>query len=153
MELILWRHAEAVDKGDGIADLERALTRRGQKQAARMGAWLSARLPSDVRILCSPALRCQQTALGLARHFEVRPELDPGTGPVAILEATGWPRAAHPVLVVGHQPALGELVARLLSMEGGGCEIEKGAVWWLCKGEEGARAEAVLRTVQSPELV
>lgn len=153
MDLIIWRHAEAVDKREGLADLERALTGRGQKQAARVGAWLSARLPSDARILCSPALRCQQTVLGLTRRFEVRAELGPDAGPAAILQACGWPRAAHPVLVVGHQPALGELVARLLAIEGAGCEIEKGAVWWLRKGEEGARAEAVLRTVQSPDLV
>ncbi|RYF18561.1 MAG: histidine phosphatase family protein [Comamonadaceae bacterium] len=153
MDLIIWRHAEAVDKTDDLADLERALTRRGQKQASRVGAWLSARLPSDVRILCSPALRCQQTTLGLTRRFEVRPELGPDAGAAAILETCGWPRAAHPVLVVGHQPALGELVARLLDIEGGQCEIEKGAVWWLRKGEEGARAEAVLRTVQSPDLI
>ena len=91
--------------------------------------------------------------LGLTQRFETRPELGPDAGAATILQACGWPRAGHPALVVGHQPALGELVARLLAIEGGACEIEKGAVWWLRKGEEGARSEAVLRTVQSPDLV
>ena len=40
MDLILWRHAEAQDPEDGMDDLARALTRRGEKQAARMAAWL-----------------------------------------------------------------------------------------------------------------
>ena len=41
MELILWRHAEAHDAKEGQDDLERALTPRGEKQAARMSAWLA----------------------------------------------------------------------------------------------------------------
>ena len=150
MDLILWRHAEAMEKHDGLPDVERALTRRGQKQAARMGAWLAARLPGDTHILCSPALRCQQTALGLARRFDVRAELGPDAAAGALLEAAGWPRAAHPVMLVGHQPALGEVVARLLAMQGGQCEIEKGAAWWLRADESGA--QAVLRVVQPAEL-
>jgi phosphohistidine phosphatase len=153
MDLILWRHAEAEDQRDNLPDLERALTRRGQKQAARVGAWLSARLPDDTRILCSPALRCQQTVLGLGRRFDVRAELAPDAAAPAILETAGWPRAAHPVLVVGHQPTLGEVVARLLSIEGGQCEIQKGAVWWLRTQEGGGRAQAVLRAVQCAEMI
>ena len=42
MDLILWRHAEAEDwpEGDpqGGSDLERSLTARGEKQAARMAS-------------------------------------------------------------------------------------------------------------------
>ena len=38
MDLILWRHAEAFDLAEGQTDLERALTPRGEKQAARMAA-------------------------------------------------------------------------------------------------------------------
>ena len=40
MDLILWRHAEAFDLAEGGTDLERMLTPRGEKQAARMAAWL-----------------------------------------------------------------------------------------------------------------
>jgi phosphohistidine phosphatase len=45
MDLILWRHAEAFDLAEGGTDLERMLTPRGEKQAARMAAWLDRQLP------------------------------------------------------------------------------------------------------------
>ncbi|HCL86559.1 MAG TPA: histidine phosphatase family protein, partial [Comamonadaceae bacterium] len=44
MDLILWRHAEAIEARDGEDDLQRALTPRGEKQAARMAAWLDRQL-------------------------------------------------------------------------------------------------------------
>ena len=46
-DLILWRHAEAEDLADndetGGNDLSRRLTHKGEKQAARMAAWLQHR--------------------------------------------------------------------------------------------------------------
>ena len=78
MDLILWRHAEAEDEADGQHDLERALTPRGEKQAARMAGWLDRHLPEGARILCSPARRCEQTALALGRKFKIRDALAPG---------------------------------------------------------------------------
>ncbi len=67
MDIILWRHAEAED---GTPDAKRALTPRGEKQARKIAKWLAKRLPEDVRIVVSPAVRCQQTAeaLGLPFH-------------------------------------------------------------------------------------
>ena len=40
MDLILWRHAEAVEGVVEGGDMDRSLTSRGEKQAARMAAWL-----------------------------------------------------------------------------------------------------------------
>ncbi|WP_312302929.1 histidine phosphatase family protein, partial [Pulveribacter sp.] len=62
MDLILWRHAEAIEARDGEDDLQRALTPRGEKQAARMAAWLDRQLPEGLRVLASPARRTEQTA-------------------------------------------------------------------------------------------
>ena len=69
MDLILWRHAEAVAERPDLDDLERALTPKGERQAQRMGEWLNQRLAESTRILVSPALRCQQTVRGLGRSF------------------------------------------------------------------------------------
>ena len=49
MDLILWRHAEAVLEREGLPDLDRALTTKGERQAKRMAEWLEARLPADTR--------------------------------------------------------------------------------------------------------
>lgn len=48
MDLILWRHAEAEELGEGMDDLTRALTPRGEKQAAKVAAWLG----SAVAMIC-----------------------------------------------------------------------------------------------------
>lgn len=75
MDLILWRHAEAED---GLDDLARALTKKGQKQAEDMAAWLSKNIPKETRILASQALRSQQTARALSKNFEISAEINPG---------------------------------------------------------------------------
>lgn len=59
MDLLLWRHAEAED---GFPDLARKLTQRGEKQAQQMAEWIRQHAPKNLRIVASPALRCQQTA-------------------------------------------------------------------------------------------
>ena len=68
MELILWRHAEAQAWAEGNlriqSDLDRALTPRGEKQAARMAEWLDRQLPGRTRILVSPARRCPRNYSG-----------------------------------------------------------------------------------------
>jgi phosphohistidine phosphatase len=147
MDLILWRHAEAEDDAPQGDDLQRALTARGEKQAARMAAWLDRQIADGLKILCSPALRCEQTVLPLGRKYKVRDELAPGTTPQAILDAAGWPAGKHPVLVVGHQPALGEAAALLLGAKEP-FAIRKGAVWWLRSREDGV----ALLAAMSPDL-
>ena len=153
MDLILWRHAEAEDAFDGGEDLERALTQRGEKQAARMAAWLDQQLPEGLRVLASPARRTEQTARALGRKFKLRAELLPGGSSDELLELVRWPRAKGAVLVIGHQPMLGQTVARLLEMQTQDCVIRKGAVWWLRRRERQDRQETTVLTVQSPEFL
>lgn len=153
MDLILWRHAEAEDEREGLADVDRPLTARGEKQAQRVGAWLDRHLPEGTRVLCSPALRCQQTALALGRKFKLRDELAQGSGAAALLEAAQWPAARGPVMLVGHQPAMGEALGQLLRIAGGQCPVRKGAVWWLRTRERDGDDQTVVWAVQSPETV
>jgi len=153
MDLILWRHAEAVEATEGGDDLERALTGRGEKQAARMAAWLDRQLPEGLRVLASPAKRTEQTARALGRKFKLRAELLPGGAPADLLELVQWPRQRGAVLVVGHQPVLGQTVAQLLGLQAGDCAIRKGAVWWLRHRQRPEGGETVLMAVQSPEFL
>lgn len=128
MDLILWRHAEAED---GFPDLGRELTARGRKQAKRVGAWLAARLPREARVLASPAARARQTAAGLGRPFETNLDIAPGASAEDVLAAAGWPEDGGTVLVVGHQPTLGLVVARLLHGEERCFALKKGGLVWL----------------------
>jgi len=75
MDLILWRHAEAED---GSPDLERRLTPRGHKHAARVAQWLLQRLPAKFTMLASPARRAQETAQALGVPFRTVADLAPG---------------------------------------------------------------------------
>lgn len=157
MDLILWRHAEAEDLPEGdtdaLRDLQRKLTPRGEKQAVRIAEWLDRQLPGSARILVSPARRCEQTALALSRKFKTRAELAPGALPAELLELAQWPLSKTPVLVIGHQPTLGKTLAQLLRLVETDCAIKKGALWWLRTRERDGQMQAVVVTVQSPELL
>lgn len=153
MDLILWRHAEAHEGEDGLDDLERALTPRGEKQAARMAAWLDRQLPGGLRVLCSPARRTEQTAQALGRKYKLRAELLPEGTPTELLELVQWPRARGAVLVVGHQPLLGQTAAQLLGMGEGECAIRKGAVWWLRQRQRLELSQTVLMAVMAPDFL
>ena len=153
MDLILWRHAEAEDEAPGGDDLKRSLTARGEKQAARMAAWLDRQLPEGARILCSPARRCEQTVRALGRKYRLAGELAPGGSAQDVLDLVRWPDAQEPVLIVGHQPTLGETVARLLLFQGGECPVRKGSVWWLRAGERDGQQQTVVVAVQSPDTL
>ncbi len=153
MDLVLWRHAEAQDPLDGQEDMSRALTGRGEKQAARMAHWLDRQLPEGARVLVSPARRCEQTAHALDRKYKIRPELAIGGTVDQLLEAAQWPQGKATVLIVGHQPVLGQTIARLLGLSASECVVKRGAVWWLRNRERGALSQTVVVTVQSPEVL
>lgn len=153
MDLIFWRHAEAEDWTEGCDDMQRALTSRGEKQAKRMASWLDRQLPDGTRIVSSPARRCEQTVMALDRKYKLRDDLAPEAGPEALLAAAGWPNGKSVVLVVGHQPGLGQAIAQLLGMAHDSCPVRKGAVWWIRTRERDGDVQTVVVTVQAPELM
>lgn len=150
MDLILWRHAEAED---GVPDLARRLTPKGIKQAKQMADWLRPRLPKNARILSSPAERARQTAGALTGDYEVSRDIAPGRPCETILDAAGWPEQGGAVVLVGHQPSLGETAACLLCGEIQQWSIRKGAVWWLHRRTRDAGAQVVLKAIISPDLL
>jgi phosphohistidine phosphatase len=150
MDLILWRHAEAVD---GQPDHARELTPKGVKQAKAIARWLTSRLPRQTRIIVSPAQRTRQTAAALTDAFEIDRQLAPGAAPTAVLAASGWPEHKGAVLVVGHQPTLGMAAALVIAGEPMPWSMKKGAVWWLSHRVRGEHPQIVLRAVISPDLL
>ncbi len=140
MELILWRHAEAEDGAD---DMERKLTAKGRKQSERVAAWLHSHLPKKFTVLSSPAKRALQTAKALGVALDTSDLLVPGRSAADLLRAADWPNRDALVIVVGHQPTLGEAVSKILGGSGE-LSIQKGALWWLEARDRGVRVRAVI---------
>jgi len=153
MDLILWRHAEAVLEDAASDDLERALTAKGERQAKRMAEWLNRHMAHSTRVLVSPALRCQQTAKALGRKFRTVAALGPDARPQELLLAVRWPEAAEPVLVVGHQPTLGIAASLVLTGAEHAWSIKKGGAWWLRYRPRDDDGHVVLQAVQSPDAL
>jgi phosphohistidine phosphatase len=152
MNLILWRHAEAEDTAS--SDLARQLTPRGRKQAQAGAKWLRARIDDDAVILVSPATRTIQTVEALTDQYRVVREIAPDASASDVLSAAGWPDGVAPtVVVVGHQPTLGHVAARLVAKNGDSWAIKKGGIWWIESRERSGDLEAVLRAAISPDLI
>jgi phosphohistidine phosphatase len=150
MELILWRHAEAED---GVFDLKRRLTPRGHKHAARVAEWLLQRLPAKFSVIASPAERTRQTAQALSVSFKTSDALLPDASVDAVLRAVDWPARERAVVVVGHQPTLGQLAAFLVSGAPADWTVKKGGLWWLTNRVRNDEAQVVVRAVVSPDLL
>lgn len=129
--IIIWRHAEALPVEVAGDDLARPLSAKGRRQAKRMAHWLNQHIPNDLILLSSPALRAFQTAEALKCKINVCQVLQPNAILREILDCLSELKSQQNVLLVGHQPWLGQLVAHLLGFDGAEISIEKGATWWL----------------------
>ena len=156
--LILWRHAEAEDDSVSGKDIDRALTKRGNKDANNMAKWLSQYLPTNTQILCSPARRCMQTATSLAGltglDVQVVEFLSVNSTADRIAKEVINDDCNQTIVIVGHQPNLGYLITKLLGLNERASVVKKGAVWWLRQrslenGQKNA-LQTYLFTVQHP---
>ena len=148
MELLLWRHADALS---GTSDIARELSPLGQIQAQEVASWLETCAPADLRLVVSPAVRTRQTVscfCGDETRIQFCAPLFDGATPEAILDIIGWPNAPTPALVVGHQPLLGAIAAHLLGDVSFPPSFRKGALWWL-RGEAGQNAARLVRVVEA----
>ncbi len=161
MDLILWRHAHAEDLYEGICDAERKLTGKGLKQASKMASWLDRVLPDNCRILVSPTERTRATAEALTffgRKRKIVDELMPEAKADDVIRAANWPENREAVLIIGHQPYLGQVVAQILDHQGQEFSIRKASVWWLTRRLkqselEGEQNHVFLKAVMSPDLL
>lgn len=114
-ELILLRHAHAEPAGTGQADLDRPLSSTGLAEAEAAGKWLKENNLLPDCVLYSPARRTRETleaVLGVIGNVEKR--LDDGiyeATPGALAALVDDRRDVDRLLVVGHNPALEQLVA------------------------------------------
>ena len=135
IELYLVRHAIAAERGPKYPDDRlRPLTPAGSKKfAASVPALTEMGVTIDF-VLTSPLVRARDTAMLLAAGLKPKPAvtevegLAPGGRPQAITEAIRTHTKKHRRLaLVGHEPDLGELAARLLGARGS-VEFKKGGI-------------------------
>ena len=159
INLFLWRHAEAEDTWP---DLERPLTPRGQRDAARVAKTLAKQLDANSRVVISPATRTRETAAPLVAraslHLEIDRRLAPGAAVGDVLDALEAAIAScngdSPSLVmVGHQPWVGQVARHLLTGHDGDWSVKKAAAWWLVRRARDGNTEWTLRSVLDPDLV
>jgi phosphohistidine phosphatase len=103
--------------------------------------------------MCSPATRAEQTARALGRKYKLKSDLLPDASALEVLEAVGWPDSKMSVVVVGHQPVMGQCIAHLLGMPATELPVRKGAMWWLRTRVREGVTQTVVVTVQTPELI
>lgn len=113
--LILLRHAKAVRETEAESDRARVLTERGHLDAAAAGAAIRAAGLKPALLLVSPAARTLETAAltGFASVETLYEERLYHASASTIWEAAAEADVEH-VMVVGHNPGLQELVARLV---------------------------------------
>ena len=135
MDLVLWRHADAAA---GHPDASRALTDLGHEQAAATARWLVARLPAGFSLFASPALRAQQTARALRAPIRTEPTLAVGASALQLLETVGWDTVEGTIVVVGHQPTLGQAASLLVTGEEADWGFATSEICWIRCGETAA---------------
>jgi phosphohistidine phosphatase len=119
--LILMRHAKSDWSGEGMADFDRPLTKRGRKTAPRMAKWLRMqRLVPDL-LVSSPAMRARQTTelivgkLGMRKKQIVWDKRIYEAAVPALQEVIDAhrDRAKKTMLLVGHNPGFDDLLVHL----------------------------------------
>jgi len=138
MDLYIVRHAIAEERQSGLDDRDRPLSDEGITKMKRNAAALAAIGAVPDVILCSPLARARQTADILMEAFSGRPALEviPALAPPAnrpdLYEAIRSHERADALMLVGHEPSLGEIAAEILSgspasylllKKGGACKI------------------------------
>lgn len=132
--IYLVRHAIAAERGEKYPDdTVRPLTRDGIARMRKASGGFATLDPKVEVILSSPLVRARRTAeilatvLGPDIAVEMCDELSPGQSPAGVARALTAHASRHVVALVGHEPDLGELAARLLGMRGP-IEFKKGAM-------------------------
>jgi phosphohistidine phosphatase len=118
--LYLMRHGVAEDAGPGMSDAERALTADGIRKTKRVALGLKTLDIKFDLIVSSPLRRAEETAHLVAEivapgaPLELRASLAGGT-PDEVVKGLRPYRDCGQILLVGHQPDLGELASHLLT--------------------------------------
>ena len=133
MILYVMRHAEAVEGSDTLRDEWRYLTEKGRSAAEKMSSAIAKNGPKPRLTITSPLTRAVQTA-EIAAEKACRKNvvvasglLLPGADIGELVTHLKGCGDAKRVMLIGHEPQLGSLVAALLDREDEIIPLKKGA--------------------------
>jgi phosphohistidine phosphatase len=134
IELYLIRHGLAEEHGDAWPDdTKRPLTHKGIARLRIEAAALQVLGVTFDQVLTSPLVRTRQTAEIIAEGMPGKtpvtncPALAPGGTPGQVLEELGRHSSRKRIALVGHEPGIGEVAARLLGVKTP-VEFKKGSI-------------------------
>ncbi len=136
-ELLLLRHAEAMQAGPDGRDAERPLSVHGEAQARAAGTWLAEQGAEPGAVLCSPARRAQMTADAVCRALHARtprflPSIYQATPGELLSLIENHAPDGDQVLLVGHNPGLEQLLALLTEGRSAGARgMSPAALAWI----------------------
>ena len=119
MHLWLLRHAKSSWDDPGLDDEDRPLAPRGERAADLMRDHLAVEVINPELVLCSSALRARQTlarvlpALGTTLEVRIEPSLYTFDVGVLLDRLSRVSADVASLLLVGHNPAMQELVERI----------------------------------------
>jgi len=151
VDLLLLRHGIAEERGADRPDAERALTDLGRRRTRAVAERLVALGLGSSQAVSSPLVRARQTAEIAAQaglfgpggaDFRIDPALAPGGDPVPLIRAfqraasaqSPKPGSTQRLVLVGHEPDLGDLAARLIGAPSGTITLKKAGVALLSLG-------------------
>lgn len=128
--LILFRHAKAVRAHEAPDDKSRALTGRGRREASLAGAAMEAAGLKPALALVSTATRTRETAEGGLANFKLEMRFEDAlyhAAPEGIWDAFESTEAGS-VVIVGHNPGIGELASMLVHQAHDGSKLARDLV-------------------------
>jgi phosphohistidine phosphatase len=134
LELYLIRHGVAADRGEEFPDdSKRPLTSSGIARLRKEAKALDALGVGFDHIITSPLVRTRQTADVFVEMLKSKPSLSmsdalaPAGAPTAVVQELGKHMRKARIALVGHEPNIGELAARLIGARTP-IEFKKGAI-------------------------
>lgn len=160
MELLLFRHGEAIESAPGLGDQGRWLTEKGRRTTRKVARFLDERASRrPATVWTSSLVRAVQTAeilaatIGVKGEVVVQPDLAPNGDPAELVRIVATFRGRGPLAIVGHEPSL-SLIARHLLGDVPWPGLKKSgvaAIGLSASQEDGGALEATFRWLLRPK--
>jgi phosphohistidine phosphatase len=158
MFVYVLRHGIAEEARPGDPDAARALTVEGRKKLAAVLERAKKAGAAPTVILSSPYVRAKQTARMAAQTFDCEGSvvetsaLVPSGSPETVWDEVSEYRSEEQLMVVGHEPLLGELVSYLLDSPSLRVDMRKATMVAISLGGLRGAPRGVLQWMVTPRL-